>query len=169
MIYRFGLIVVLCMAGLGQAQMPPMGPPPSTRPAKPQAELEEEFSKLLSNATLEGSFTSTGTGRDPTKLSVDTYTLGLVRKMEGKTWMIQARIGYGGREMMVPLALPVEWAGDTPIIVVDNFTIPGMGTFNARVMFFKGHYSGYWAHGERGGILFGIVRAAQPATQPASP
>lgn len=156
---------LLIVSGPAVAQMP--ATQPATRPVKTQAELEADFSTMLSNSTLEGSFTSTGTGRDPTRVNSDKYTLGPVRKLGGKIWLIQARIGYGGNEMMVPLPLPIEWAGDTPVIVVDNMTIPGMGTFNARVMFFADHYSGYWAHGERGGVLFGVVRRAS-ATAPAA-
>lgn len=161
----FPAMWLLMVAGPALAQMP--ATQPTTRPVKTQAELEADFAAMLSNSTLEGSFTSTGTGRDPTRVNSDKYTLGPVRKLGGKIWLIQARIGYGGNEMMVPLPLPIEWAGDTPVIVVDNMTIPGMGTFNARVMFFADHYSGYWAHGERGGVLFGVVRRA-PATAPAA-
>jgi hypothetical protein len=125
---------------------------------------------MLTNATLQGSYTSTGRGADPTRLNVDNYYLGPVSKFAGKTWIITAKIGYGGQDRMIPLPLTVEWAGDTPVIVVDNITIPGMGTFNARVMFFSDHYSGYWSHGQRGGILFGKVQRAPttgPATAPA--
>jgi hypothetical protein len=163
---KWVMLVILVVASAGHAQIPatqPMGMP-ATRPVKTQAELEADFAAMLSNATLDGSFTSTGTGRDPTRLSSDKYTLGTVNKLAGKIWLIRARIGYGNNEMLIPLPLPVEWAGDTPVIVVDNMTIPGMGTFNARVMFFNDHYSGYWSHGERGGILFGVVRRA-PAGQ----
>jgi hypothetical protein len=63
---------------------------------------------------------------------------------------------------MIPLPLPIEWAGNTPVIVVDDVTIPGMGTFSARVMFFADHYAGYWKHGDHGGHLFGVVYPAKP-------
>ena len=43
------------------------------------AKLESALSKMLSGATLEGSFTSTGAGSDPSKLSREKYTLGEVR------------------------------------------------------------------------------------------
>jgi hypothetical protein len=132
------------------------------RAAKTQAELEDALSKMLTGATLEGSFTSTGRERDVSELRRDKYTLGEVKKLDGKTWMIQARIQYRNSEaVMVPLPLPIEWAGDTPVITVDDFTIPGMGTFSARVMFFDDHYAGSWKHGERGGNMFGIVRRAE--------
>jgi len=170
-------MVLLFLAGVAAAQTRP-----ATRPAKTQGELEADLSTMLSGATLEGSFTSTGAGRDPRRLSSDKYTLGAVRKLEGNSWLISACIQYGGRDVVVPLNLPIEWAGDTPVIVVDDLTIPGLGTFSARVMFFDEHYSGYWKHGERGGNMFGVVRRAVaedsgkpatqqrfPATQPARP
>src|SRR5262245_65368183 len=88
-------------------------PAAAAAPAKSQAELEAALSKMLSGATLEGSFTSTG-GRDGDRLRTDKYTLGEVKKLEGKMWMIQAKIQYrDSNAMMVPLPLPIEWAGDT--------------------------------------------------------
>ena len=67
---------------------------------------------------------------------------------------------------MLPLPLPVEWAGDTPVITVNDVAIPGFGTFSARVMFYDDHYAGYWSHtGEEdhGGHLFGLIRPADAA------
>lgn len=138
--------------------------PPAAETANRQAELEAGLAKMLSGATLEGSFTNTG-GRNSDELRRDRYTLGEVKKLDGKTWIIQAKIQYRDRDaVMIPLPLPIEWAGDTPVIVVDNFTIPGMGTFSARVMFYDDHYMGYWKHDDRGGHLFGrVLRADAPA------
>jgi hypothetical protein len=144
---------------------PTTGSTAAAQTKKTQAELEAELSKLLSGATLEGSFNTTGPGSDVARLSADKYSLGEVRKLAGNTWMIQAKM----RDAMIPLPLPIEWAGDTPVIIVDNFTIPGMGTFSARVMFFADHYSGYWKHDERGGSMFGVIhRAGANATSPAA-
>jgi len=143
--------------------------PAAAKPRKSQAELEADLAKMLSGATLEGSFTMTGAGRDGARLSRDTYTLGDVKKLAGNIWLIQARIQYGDNDYTVPLPLPIQWAGDTPVIVVDEFTIPGQGTFSARVMFFADHYAGYWKHGERGGNMFGVIhRAAAAAATPAA-
>ena len=146
----------------GPATLPAAAATP--KPKKSQAELETELSKLLSGATLEGSFTTTGPGQDGARLSADKYTLGEVRKLAGNTWMIQARM----RDAMIPLPLPIEWAGDTPVIVVEDFTIPGMGTFSARVMFYADHYAGYWKHDERGGSMFGVIHRANAAAAPAA-
>jgi hypothetical protein len=163
---RLGIFLIFVLASIASAQPATQ---PATRPVKTQAELETDLAAMLSGATLDGSFTSTGPGRDPHRLTNDKYTLGTVRKLAGKLWLIPARIQYGNRDITVPITLPIEWAGDTPVIVVDNLTIPGMGTFSARVMFFDGHYSGYWKHGEVGGNMFGVIRpAGDPATRPSS-
>jgi hypothetical protein len=123
-----------------------------------QAELDAGLVKMLSGATLEGSFTSTGADRDPTKLSREKYTLGKVKRLAGNFWLIPARIQYGEHDVTLPITVPIEWAGDTPLVVVDNLPLPGFGTVSARVMFFADHYAGYWKHGDHGGHLFGIIK-----------
>src|SRR4051794_40046224 len=126
-----------------------------------QAKLEAALSKMLSGATLEGSFTSTGAGSDPTKLSRDKYTLGQVKKVGGDLWQIPARIQYGDKDITLPIVLPIRWAGDTPVVTVDDLPLPGFGTVSARVMFFEGHYAGYWKHGDHGGNMFGVIHPAK--------
>jgi hypothetical protein len=128
-----------------------------------QAELDAAFSKMLSGATLEGTFTNTAPGSDPTRLSREKYTIGQVKKLQDDFWLIPARIQYGEHDVTLPITLPIRWAGDTPVIVVDNVGLPGFGTVSARVMFFDGHYAGYWKHGEHGGHLFGIIRPGNSA------
>jgi hypothetical protein len=126
-----------------------------------QAKLEAALSIMLSGATLEGSFTNTGAGGDPAKLSRDKYTLGEVKKVGGDVWQIPARIQYGGKDITIPIMLPIRWAGDTPVVTVDEMPLPGFGTVSARVMFFEGHYAGYWKHGEHGGSMFGVIHPAE--------
>jgi hypothetical protein len=126
-----------------------------------QAKLDAALSKMLSGATLEGSFTSTGAGSDPSKLSRDKYTLGQVKKVGGDVWQIPARIQYSGKDITLPIVLPIHWAGDTPVVTVDDLPMPGFGTVSARVMFFEGHYAGYWKHGDHGGNMFGVIHPAE--------
>jgi hypothetical protein len=126
-----------------------------------QAKLDAALSKMLSGATLEGSFTSTGAGSDPSKLSRDKYTLGQVKKVGGDVWQIPARIQYSGKDITLPIVLPIRWAGDTPVVTVDDLPMPGFGTVSARVMFFEGHYAGYWKHGDHGGNMFGVIHPAE--------
>jgi hypothetical protein len=138
-------------------------PPSATESAAQQTAHEDAFAKLLSGATLDGNFTmtdagATKAGSDTPKLMHDKYTLGDVKKLDGNQWLISARIEYGDKDFTVPLTLPVEWAGDTPVIVVDNVGLPGLGTVSARVLFFADHYAGFWQHGTRTGHLFGVIR-----------
>ena len=102
-----------------------------------------------------------------------TRTAGRARRLEARAREIHARRSeetrgrhlavpgphqYGGKDVTLPIPLPIRWAGDTPIVVVDNVTLPGFGTVSARVMFFDDHYAGYWKHGDHSGHLFGVIR-----------
>jgi hypothetical protein len=138
--------------------------------ADTQAEREAALSAMLSGATLEGSFTKSSDEApkltNAPQLTSDKYTLGEVKKVDAEKnlWVFPTRIQYSDKDFTIPLTLPIEWAGDTPVVVVDNVGLPGMGTFSARVLFFNDHYAGYWQHGEVGGNMFGkIHRAKQPA------
>jgi len=42
-------------------------------------------------------------------------------------------------------------------MVLDSITIPGLGTFSARVVFHDRKYAGTWKHDNVGGHLFGRV------------
>jgi hypothetical protein len=42
-------------------------------------------------------------------------------------------------------------------VTLTDADIPGVGTFTARVVFFRDHYSGMWWHGETGGNQFGRI------------
>ena len=137
--------------------------PPTVDAAAAPLQREATLANMLSGATLEGSFTVTGPGRDPGKLSREKYTLGEVKKLEGNLWLIPTRIQYGDKDLQLPITLPIEWAGDTPVVVVNDLGLPGLGTVSARVMFFADHYAGYWQHGAAGGHLFGTIQHAKAA------
>ncbi|MDX1963303.1 MAG: hypothetical protein SFX18_09130 [Pirellulales bacterium] len=127
-----------------------------------QAQREANFAKLMSGATLEGSFTSRDQpGQAP---QADKYTLGKVSHVKGDLWRFETRIQYGKTDVTVPLTLRVVWAEDTPIISLDKMLIPGVGTFTSRVMIFNNSYAGMWdGGGDHGGLMFGKIVAAQPA------
>ena len=137
-------------------------PLPATTPAT-QERREAALAEMLSGATLEGSFTVSGRGIAP---APEKYTLGEVKKLDGNLWLIPTRIQYGGKDAQLPITLPIEWAGDTPVVIVDNVGLPGFGTVSARVLFFADHYAGYWQHGDATGNLFGTIhRAKKPAAE----
>jgi hypothetical protein len=129
--------------------------------AKRIAELEQ----ALTHATLVGRFTTTG--EDGGRLTEERYELGEVKHLGKGQWLIQARIKYRDRDLTLPLALPIHWAGDTPVITVDNVAFPGLGTYSARVMIYHDHYAGFWTGNNHGGHLFGLVERGENRAAPA--
>ena len=143
---------------------------PVTKPAEPtQEELEQKFSEKLSGATLVGQFTVSDIN-DGKPLAQDKYQLGKVHKLPNGLWSLEARIQYGEHDVKLPLALPVKWAGDTPVISVTKVAFPGLGTYSARVLFYDDSYAGTWSGSTHGGEMWGkIVKgdAAKAAEAPA--
>jgi hypothetical protein len=131
-----------------------------------QATLFKNFEETLSGAVLAGQFTVTGKEGPPRS---EQYTIQSARKIpdQGDYWLITARIKYGDKDISVPMPLEVKWAGDTPVITLTNFTIPGLGTFSSRVVIHDGKYAGTWTHGEVGGHLFGMVQKKDAKPDPA--
>jgi hypothetical protein len=145
----------------------------TTKPATTQAAqelLEQQFAQMLSGATLVGRFTENRTPRPkPQEPKEDRYTLTKVQKLYGDNWLFVARIQYGDKDVLVPIMLPVKWAGDTPVITLTDMKIPGLGTYTARVMFYGDEYAGTWSGGTHGGHMWGKIERARPTTQPAQP
>jgi hypothetical protein len=91
------------------------------------------------------------------------YRIDKVTWLTGDTWLFQTRLKYHEREIPVPIPLTVLWAGDTPVISLTDLSIPGVGTYTARVILYKDQYAGTWSGTNVGGQLFGkIVRQTQP-------
>ena len=123
-----------------------------------RAALEKNFQETMANAVLTGSFTVDG---KPDAKS-ERYEIGAVTNQGNGIWAIAARIQYGENDVTVPVIVEVKWAGDTPVITLDQLTIPGLGTFDARVLVHRtgteqARYAGTWQHGKVGGCLFGTV------------
>lgn len=146
-----------------QAQDDSKGLKNSTKGIKPPI---EDFEKYLSNSVLSGSFTMDG--QPLNKLEEERYEIKSAKKLEGddNLWEIKTRIKYGNKDLTVPVVVNLEWVGRTPMIVLDSVTIPGMGTFSARVVFHDRKYAGTWKHDNVGGHLFGRVEPAADASKP---
>ena len=121
----------------------------------PQVALRKHFQESLSGATLVGHFTVQGkTGQNEER-----YEIRSVSHVAGDTWLFTARIKYGDRDVTVPIPLTVKWAGDTPVITLTDLLIPSVGTYTARVLFYRDQYAGTWSGRNYGGQMFGrIVR-----------
>ena len=126
-------------------------------PADDRAAAEEAFAKKLSGCALVGRFTMDRQPADKPARE-ERYDLISVSKIDGELWLFNARIKYGKHDVTVPLTLKVLWAGDTPVITLDDMTIPGLGSeFSARVLFHDHRYVGTWQHGKVGGHMFGRI------------
>jgi hypothetical protein len=56
--------------------------------------------------------------------------------------------------------VPLRFVGDTPVIMMTDTALPGIGTFTVRLFFHGDRYSGTWQHGEVGGQMFGRIEPA---------
>lgn len=125
-------------------------------PAMDTNARNERFSKMFSGSVLRGQFTVDG--RPMNQLKQEGYEIVRAKKLpKGDQWSIEARIKYGKYDLVVPVPLDVKWAGSTPVLTLDKITIPGMGTFSARVLLHDNRYAGTWQHDEVGGHMFGKI------------
>jgi len=120
-----------------------------------RAALEKQFAEQLSGATLAGSYTTDGQDKAPP--AEEKYQISKVAKLPDGDWLFVVRMQFGDVDLQLPLKLQVEWAGDTPVITLTDFSIPGLGTFTSRVVIYRERYAGTWQHGKVGGHLFGRV------------
>lgn len=128
--------------------------------ADAQQQLIASFSKLLSGATMTGSFTVDRPAGDDAAAKPpreESYEISSATHLGGELWLITSRIRYGDVDATVPVPVAVKWAGSTPVITLDQVTLPGMGTFSARVLFHGDRYAGTWQHDAVGGHMFGTV------------
>ena len=131
--------------------------PAKEPPAPDRAKLEQKFARTMSGATLVGFFTVTGNDKPPAE---EKYTITKVTKLKGDYWLFATRIQFGGKDVTVPLMIPVKWAGDTPVIAVTDLGVPGLGTYTARVLVYDDQYAGTWAGHDHGGHLWGRIERA---------
>lgn len=124
--------------------------------AEAQAERDRVFEEMMTDVSLVGR--STGFEREGIT-GEEEYVIERVSRIAGDRWLFQTTLRLGSREVPVPIPITVLWAGDTPVITLTDLSIPGMGTYSARVLLFRDHYAGTWTGAEGGGYVFGdIVR-----------
>ena len=116
---------------------------------------ERQFTERMAGASLVGRFTITG--REDRPARPERYDISGVEKVGEDLWRFNARIRYGDVDTTVPVAVPMRFAGDTPMISMTDHSIPGLGTFTVRLFFHGDRYSGTWQHGEYGGHMFGKI------------
>lgn len=149
---RYLVFVILgCLAAHLGAQEEVAAP----RQTKVEERFEQFAASMLKTAMV-GTFMVDGDqdkSRTPERYEISK----VVKQPKGDYWSFFARIKYGDHDVTLPIPVEVKWAGKTPVITVDNLTIPGMGTFDARVVISDGKYAGMWRHGKVGGLMFGHI------------
>jgi hypothetical protein len=128
-------------------------PVAATQPS--QADLDAKFAAQMTNVVLAGHYTL-GAGA----AKADKYTIASVKKLKGDDWLFSARVQFAGKDVTIPIIIPVKWAGDTPVISVTNVGFPGLGSYTARVMIYGDQYAGTWQDNnnkEHGGHLWGKI------------
>ena len=118
-------------------------------------DLEREFAERMQNVTLVGHFTIDG--REELGDRPERYEIERVTKVGDGDWRFDARITYANIDVTLPVTVPIVWAGDTPMIAITDFTIPTLGTFTVRLLFYDDRYAGSWQHGEFGGVMYGAI------------
>jgi hypothetical protein len=117
-------------------------------------DLERQFTEQMQGAALVGGFTIDG--REDRPPSADRYDVSSVQKVGDDRWQFNAKIGETG--VSLPIVVPMRWIGDTPVIEMTDYTIPTVGTFSVRLMFYQDRYFGSWQHGKVGGHMFGAIK-----------
>jgi hypothetical protein len=129
--------------------------------------LEAKFSETLKNVVFRGRWRMVDDGRMGEEQE-DKYTIAGAKKVAPGKWILAARIEYGGKDVAVPVPLDVHFAGDTPVLSLTNATIPGLGTYSARVIIHEGTYAGTWSGPGCGGFVTGIIEKVGAAKENAA-
>ncbi len=155
---KFFLALLIASAAFAQET----APPPELNAA------ERQFQDSMVNVKLVGFFTL----GDSAELHDDSYVIERVSKIKEDMWKIEAHIMFNKKDSKIALNLPVKFAGDTPVISLTNYMVPGFGSFTARVVLYNGSYAGTWSGAggrggaPHGGTMFGkIVKNEAPPPQ----
>ena len=111
----------------------------------------------MRDVSLVGS--STVFGQADLTPSPDRYDISSVEKVGTDLWRFNASMQCCGVNGAVPVVVPMRWNGDTPMIMMTDTTLPGLGTFTVRLFFYTDRYAGTWQHGERGGYISGRIES----------
>jgi hypothetical protein len=146
----------LATAAFAQDSKPPARSAAAESSTPALTPAEAKFKDLLTNATLSGRWAPIKDGQMGADKE-DKYAIVGAIKIKDDSWIIRAKMKYGGAEIVAPVPVKVKWAGDTPVIIVDKMTIPGGGTYSARVLFFEKTYAGSWNSKDHAGLLNGTI------------
>lgn len=146
LVVLFGIGWLAGRSGIGSVIDPATLPP-----------AERAFAERMRSVTLVGTFTTSGReGRTP---SADRYQIASVEKVGENSWRFNATMdccGVAGQRG-IPIVVPMHFIGDTPVIMMTDTSLPGIGTFTVRLFFYGDRYAGTWQHGPVGGHMSGHI------------
>jgi hypothetical protein len=125
-------------------------------------DAERQFSERMKNVALVGTFSVAG--REGRASNPDGYEIASVEKVGNDLWRFNAKMdccGLGGSGA-IPIVVPMRFVGDTPMIMMTDTSLPGVGTFTVRVFFYGDRYAGTWQHGRVGGQMSGRIEKRGP-------
>jgi hypothetical protein len=126
-------------------------------------EVERQFAERMHNVSLIGTFTMAG--RENRTASADRYDIVSVEKVGEGHWRFNARMDCCGvNGATLPIVVPMRFVGDTPMIMMTDTDLPGIGTFTVRLFFYGDRYSGTWQHGKVGGHMAGRIEKTPTAS-----
>ena len=115
---------------------------------------EKAFEERMKGVTLVGY--STRLDREGT-FGPERYKIDSVAKSSGETWVFKTRMTHQGKEIPVSFPITIKWAGKAPVITLEDFTIPGFGTWTAHVVLSGNQYAGTWSGKSGGGQMYGKI------------
>lgn len=127
-------------------------------------DVERRFAESMRSVTMVGTFTVAG--REDRTPEPDRYEIASVEKVGDDLWRFNARMDCCGMagSGSIPIAVPMRFVGDTPVIMMTDTSLPGIGTFTVRVFFYGDRYAGTWQHGKVGGHMSGRIEKSSGPT-----
>ena len=127
------------------------------------SDAERQFADRMRDVSLIGSFTVAG--REDRPAHPDRYDITSVEKVGTDLWRFNAAMNCCGVHGAVPIVVPLRFVGDTPMIMMTDTSLPGIGTFTVRLFFYGDRYSGTWQHSDTGGDMSGRIEKHVQNTQ----
>ena len=118
-------------------------------------DAERQFTDRMRDVSLVGSFTVAG--REDRGPRQDRYDISSVEKVGDNLWRFNTGMQCCGVKGAIPVTVPMRWNGDTPMITMTDTSVPGLGTFSVRLLFYGDRYAGTWQHGAAGGEMSGRI------------
>lgn len=154
-IFLAALALSIACPALSPAQEAKPAPTAETSAAV-SPELEAKFIAMLTDATLKGRWSPIKEGQLGQEKD-ESYQITSVTKVGGDKWTINAKLTYAGRSLVLPIPAQVKWAGDTPVLILDQLSLGVGPTYSARVLFYDKTYAGTWSGGGIAGLVSGVI------------